>query len=95
MSRKGTKQRKYSNEFLEKIICENQKEGKSAKYLSEKYGIPKGTIDTWGHKYRKRGKIIRHKKGRKKQSEEVNYKEKYEILKKFIESLEEVEQEKK
>ena len=95
MARKGIKQKKYSDKVITKIVGEKMKEGKSYSFLSKKYDIPEGTIITWVYKYKKRGTTTRQKQGRPKNDEESNYKEKYEILKKFLESLEGGEQEKK
>lgn len=95
MARKGQKQRKYTDEFIEHIVKLNQEEGRSERSLSREYGIPRGTITTWIFKFKQRGTTKREKQGRPKQSEENNYKEKYEILKKFLESLEEEEPERK
>lgn len=94
MAKKGQEYNKYNLEFRLKVIKESIEEKKSARFLSKKYNIPKGTIDTWVYQYRHNGPT-RRKRGRPKQSEETNYKEKYEILKKYLEFLEEVEQEKK
>lgn len=95
MARKGQVFKSYTEEFRIKVVMEHIKEGKSYGYLGEKYSISKKTVETWIRKYNKQGNMRSLKKGRPKQSEESNYKEKYEILKKFLESLEEVEQEKK
>lgn len=94
MAKKGQEFKKYTEEFRAKVIKENKELGNSANYLSRKYGIPKGTVDTWIYQSKRNGPL-RRKRGRPKQSKEINYKEKYEILKKFLGSLEEVEQEKK
>ena len=94
MAKKGQEFNIYTDEFRTKVIEENSKKGKSSNFLSRKYYIPKGTVDTWIYQSKHNGPL-RMKRGRHKQSEETNYKEKYEILKKFLESLEEVEQEKK
>lgn len=95
MAKKGQKQRKYTDELIEQVIRDNQELGKSEGFLAKKYGIPKGTITTWLYKFRQKGTTKREKQGRKPKSEEKNYKEKYEILKKYLEFLEEVEREKK
>ena len=95
MAKKGQKFKKYTTEFRDKVVKEKITEGKSYTSLGEKYGISKKTVETWFRRYKKQGHLIEKKKGRPKQSEETNYKEKYEILKKFLESLEEVEQGKK
>jgi len=94
MARKGQKFKKYTEVFRTRVIEEHINVGKSKRFLSEKYDVPKGTINTWIYQYKHNGPT-RRKRGRQKQSEEINYKEKYEILKKFLESLEEVEHEKK
>jgi len=94
MAKKGQKFNKYTTEFRNKVVMENVDQGKSYTSLGEKYNISKKTVETWVRRYKKQGHLIEKKKGRPKQSEETNYKEKYEILKKFLESLEGVEQEK-
>jgi len=94
MAKKGQEFKSYTEEFRTTVIKENSKEGKSAGSLSRKYGIPKGTVDTWIYQSKHNG-LKRKKRGRHKRSDETNYKEKYEILKKFLKSLEEVEHEKK
>ena len=71
----------YSDEFKNKIINEN---GGSIN-LSKKYNISFHTIDTWICKYKRQGNLnndIYHARGRKKESD-IDYKEKYEILKKY------------
>lgn len=95
MARKGIKQNKYTQEFIETVIKEHLVEGKSVNYLAKQYQIPKGTIATWAHKYRERGSVIRQKRGRPVHDENADYKEKYDILKKYLEFLEEVERGKK
>lgn len=95
MARKGQLFKSYTDEFRNKVVMEHIKERKSYRYLGEKYSISKKTVETWVRRYKKQGDLITLKRGRPKQSEETNYKEKYEILKKFLEYLEEVEQEKK
>ena len=91
------KNKKYDDyELKEKIIKEKILEGKSYPHLSKKYDIPEGTITTWVYQYRKNnGKIVKQKRGVKKQDETIDYKERYEILKKYLEFLEEVDQGKK
>ena len=87
MAKKGQKFKEYNEEFRLQVIKENIEGKKSARFLSKKHLIPKGTIDTWIYQFKHNGPI-RKKRGRPKQKEETNYKEKYEILKKFLESLE-------
>lgn len=76
----------YTDEIKNKILQEylDGKNGGS-KSLSKKYGISYHTIDTWINKYKKQGNLdndINHTRGRKKDNE-IDYKEKYEILKKY------------
>jgi transposase len=94
MARKGQKQEQHNIEKI-MIIVNEKLNGASYGSLARKYKVSKGTIKTWVHQYRKRGALKDKKRGRSKQSDETNYKEKYEILKKYLEFLEEVEQEKK
>lgn len=86
MAKKGQKFNKYSNEFRDKIINEyfSRNSGGSI-YLGKKYNISNYTIDTWIRKYKKQGNLdndINHTRGRKKE-ENIDYKERYEILKKY------------
>ncbi len=84
MASKGQKFNKYDPAFREKIISEYF-EGHSggAGYLAEKYGIPVYTIRTWVRK-RKKPELYNEggKRGRPKDSE-IDWKERYTILKKF------------
>lgn len=96
MAKKGQRFNKYSKGYKQKVLDEKFLEGKSYSYLSSKYDIPEATIHTWVHQYRKHGnKLISKQRGRPKKEENIDYKEKYEILKKFQDYLEEVDQEKK
>jgi transposase len=95
MARKGTKQNVYTDELIRQVITKRLEQGRSYNYLEKKYGIPRGTIKTWVHKYRQRGTVARQQRGRPKRDKGTDYKEKYEILKKYLEFLEEVEHEKK
>lgn len=95
MARKGQKFNKYSEELMMKVTMENIDKGKSARYLADKYNINIKTIETWIRRYKRQGNLLKRKKGRPKQDQSVDYKEKYEILKKYLEFLEEVEREKK
>ena len=76
----------YDNEFKQKVINDY----KSGKYggrdrLAKHYNIPSSTIMKWIVKDRKQGNQendIEHKRGRTKE-ENIDYKERYEILKKY------------
>ena len=76
----------YSDKFKNKIINEylSGEHGGSI-LLSKKYNISSYTIDTWIKKYRRQGNLyndINHTRGRKKEKS-IDYKERYEILKKY------------
>lgn len=92
MAKKGQKFRKYTLEFKEKLLKE-YKNGKSARAIGEKYGISQPTIETWVKKERRDGTLVSRQRGRPRGK--IDYKEKYEILKKFQDFLKEVDQEKK
>ena len=82
MANKGQKFRNYSPELKEEIL-KKYWSGVSAHFLSVEYGIPQGTIEMWNYniKHLRVGK----KRGRPKQGEltKEDYKERYEILKKY------------
>ncbi len=86
MAKKGQKFRVYDLEFKNKVLKEYQ-EGASAGYLSQKYDIPTGTIFTWTTIIKKRGALGIVKKGRPTIIQEKDYKERYEILKKYQDFL--------
>lgn len=95
MAKKGQQFQKYDLELTIRIVNEKINEGKSYTHLSEKYGVSKGTIKTWVYQFRQEGSLGTKKRGRKPNEDNIDYKEKYEILKGFREFLEEVDQEKK
>ncbi|MDY0374021.1 MAG: helix-turn-helix domain-containing protein [Candidatus Izemoplasmatales bacterium] len=95
MATKGQKFQKYDHSLKEIIVNQHMKEHRSYGQLAEKYGIPIGTINTWVYQYRKRGKLTNDKAGRPVSSTELDYKEKYEILKKFMVFCEKVDRKKK
>jgi transposase-like protein len=82
MAVKGQRFRRYSAELKEEVL-KKYLSGVSASVLAEQYGVPRGTIKTW-----KRG-IERGMAGsargrpRSKGLTMEDYKERYEILKKF------------
>lgn len=95
MAKRGQKQRTYDLKFKEMIINERIHKGKSVAYLSKEYDIPQGTIETWVYKFKHTGILKAKQRGRPKSDPNQDWKEKYEILKKYLEFLEEVDQEKK
>ena len=75
----------YDMEFKNKILNEYLSGNGGSKYLGKKYNISYNTIDTWIKIYRRQGNLINdinHMRGRKNE-ENINYKERYEILKKY------------
>ena len=86
MASKGQKFKKYTLAQKEEVLAKYI-EGYSAKYLEEIYGISRKTIETWKQKvlhpekYQKKKK----KRGRPKEKDltKEDYKERYEILKKY------------
>ena len=95
MAKKGQQFQRYDLDLTLKIVNEKINEGKTYTFLSEKYGVSKGTIKNWVHKFRNEGSLGTKKRGRPTSEENTDYKEKYEILKGFMEFLKEVDQEKK
>ncbi len=76
----------YSTEFKQKIIDE-YKSGKSGGYkrVAQKYGLSDDTVYHWVVKDRKQGnqENIPYKRVGRPKEENIDYKERYEILKKY------------
>ncbi len=85
MASKGQKFNKYSDEQRIKIMSEYLSGKSSSSMLSKKYNIPVKTIKNWIYKYNHKNYDLTSKTylcGRKKE-ENIDYKERYEILKKY------------
>ncbi|MBR2587644.1 MAG: hypothetical protein IKF82_02045 [Bacilli bacterium] len=85
MAYKGQKFNKYSNELKEEIMNKYLNNQGTSNSLSKEYDIPLKTVKNWVVKINKKIDISinnNSKKGRKKE-ENIDYKERYEILKKF------------
>jgi transposase-like protein len=95
MASKGQKFKKIPLETRQKAVQERLKEGKSYNYLGEKYGVSKETIRTWVRIYKRDGGLDVRSKGRQKEDGSIDYKERYEILKKYQDYLGEVDRDKK
>lgn len=95
MASKGQKFKKVSLELRLEAVRERLESGRSFKYLGEKYGVSRKTIFQWVNIYKRDGGLDISKKGRPQKEQSIDYKEKYEILKKFQDYLEEVDQEEK
>ena len=85
MALKGQKFNKYSKKLKEEIMNKYLNNQGTANYLSKEYNIPLKTVKMWINKIRKNIDITidnQSKKGRRKE-ENIDYKERYEILKKY------------
>ena len=88
MAKKGQKFNNYTKELKEEILQRYFNEKISTVELSREYNISSNTIRTWTRKA-KLGKdvlidTVGSRSGRpKKNPDEIDYKERYEILKKF------------
>ncbi len=88
MAKKGQKFNNYTKETKEEILQKYLMEHISAGCLSKIYGISENTIRMWAHKARQGQDVLvdtqETRRGRpKKNLDEIDYKERYEILKKF------------
>ncbi len=85
MASKGQKFNKYDLEIKETIVQELHN-GYSSRYLARKYNLPRGTISNWEQKILHPEKNIEiRKRGRPSEKDltKEDYKERYEILKKY------------
>ena len=87
MASKGQKFNSYSPELKNEILEKYFSNQASFRSLAREYNISLGTIKTWIRNSKKGIDItVDHRPGntgRKSKSDNENYKEKYEILKKF------------
>ncbi len=75
----------YTNQFKKKVIDEYNTGEESFYSLGRKYNISNSTIKNWYYNFYKKGinlETLKDNRGRKKE-ENINYKERYEILKKY------------
>ena len=95
MAKKGQKFQRYTDEEKATIISEYLEGKESLKSIAEKYEIKsRKTVFGWLKKYRNTGTTNNDKRGRPLKTEEIDYKVRYEILKKYQAFLKE-QQEKK
>ena len=88
MAKKGQKFNNYTKEIKEAILNEYLNNKVSAGQLSRVNGISENTIRTWARKARSGKEVLLDTKdsrrGRSKENpNEIDYKERYEILKKY------------
>ena len=85
MAKKGQKFNKYSEKVKQEIMNKYLNNEGTMNSLSKEYNIPLQTVHTWITKINKKIDITvdnKYKRGRKKE-ENIDYKERYEILKKY------------
>ena len=85
MAKKGQKFNKYSYELKMEIINKYLNGDGGYSSLSKDYNIPFKTIDTWIYQFKHKNNDMKDKsylKGQRKE-ENIDYKERYEILKKY------------
>ena len=86
------KNKKYSIEEKEKIVKLVLEEHMSYREIERIYGVPRNTSFRWVTNFKQRGNVkplrVKRQKG------EIDYKEQYEILKKFQAFLKEQEKKK-
>lgn len=84
MARKGIKHNNYTVEFIQEVLEKYYSGQGRFTSLANEYKIP---IKTWIYRTNKEINVFKNKKtnslGRPKEFE-INYKERYEILKKFL-----------
>ena len=88
MAKKGQKFKSYSKEIKAEILNKYFEEYVPTTALSEEYGISQKTIQNWVYKTQKGKDVLTdHREfssGRPKKEEgDIDYKERYEILKKY------------
>ena len=86
MASKDQKFDKYSNNIKE-LVMQDIRNGKSINYISKIYNIPHGTVSKWHQKiiHPELNVKTEKKRGRLKEGDltREDYKERYEILKKY------------
>ena len=88
MAKKGQKFKRYSKEVKTEILKKYFEEYISARVLSQEYKIPQNTIENWIYKTQKGKDILtdhrQYSSGRpKKEDNNIDYKERYEIFNKY------------
>ena len=95
MASKGQKFKKIPLEIKLEALNERKELGRSYSYIAKKYGVSYETVRTWARINKRDGGLEVSHRGRPKKEENINYKQKYEILKKYQRFLKEVDQERK
>ena len=84
MAKSGQKFKKYNDEFRNSVVNDYFNNLGGVKTLAKKYDISYRTIQNWVNKVNNGQSVSpnNHLKGRKK-DDSIDYKERYEILKKY------------
>ena len=84
MAKKGQRFRKFTDEERTEIVGKYLK-GNTYERIAKEYDISWKTVESMVRKYRKTGTTIIEKRGRPKEKDltKEDYKERYEILKKY------------
>ncbi len=83
MAKKGQRFNKYSKELKEEIVNRYLNNEGSSRSLAKEYNISYKSIDTIIYRHNHPELISSVKCGRPKKEENIDYKERYEILKKY------------
>lgn len=83
MASKGQKFNSYTPELKNEIVSKYFNDARSSGSLAKEYGISKGTIKGWVHKFRNGDNLSSDNRGRPQKNIEIDYKERYEILKNY------------
>ncbi len=95
MASEGKKQRRYDQAMKMIVVQSHIIDRVSYGELAKRYGVPYGTVSTWVHQFHEHGAVPSDQHGRPGPDAEIDYKEKYEILKKFLAFCEKVDRLKK
>ena len=86
MAKKGQKFNSYTNELRLEIVTKYYTNQGSSRSLGKEYNISYKTIDNWLQKHKRENynfKDNRPKLSGRRKEENINYKERYEILKNY------------
>ena len=83
MAKKGQKYNKYSSELKLEIVQKYLDGFGTSRSLAKEYNISYKTIENMIYMFKRQGHLNNQKKGRPKADIDIDYKERYEILKKY------------
>ena len=94
MASKGQKFQKVPLETRLHIVKLHLNDGKSTYSLARQYRVSHKTVETWVRIYKRDGGLDIRRKGRRPSSD-IDYKERYTILKKYLAYLKDVDETRK